>query len=92
MAGLQKGQVTFYNLDGDETQKEMTEIIWDAQAAEKAGFEYFMMKEIHEQPKTITDMLGAFIRDGGIDLSEVGMTDERIKSISHFYIVACGEI
>lgn len=90
IARLQKGEITFYNLDGDEIQKELTEIKWDAQAAEKAGFEHFMMKEIHEQPKAITDTLNSVITDGRIDLSLIGMEEEEIKNISQIYIVACG--
>ena len=84
---LQKGNVTFYNLDGDEIEKDLVEIQWDAEAAEKAGFEHFMMKEIHEQPKAIRDTINSVVRDGKIDLSGVGITEEEIQKI---YIVACG--
>lgn len=87
---LEKGKVTFFNLDGDEIQKDLVEIQWDAKAAEKAGFEHFMMKEIDEQPKAITDTLNSVIRDGQIDFSEIGLTEEEMKKISHIYIVACG--
>lgn len=87
---LQKGKVTFYNLDGDEIQKEPVEIQWDAEAAEKAGFEHFMMKEIHEQPKAVQDTLNSVIRDGKINLSNVGITKEEIIQLKHIYIVACG--
>ncbi len=87
---LGKGQVTFYNLDGDQVEKEATEIQWDAEAAEKAGYEHFMMKEIHEQPKAVSDTLRSVLRDGRIDLSDVGLTEEDIKEISRIYIVACG--
>ena len=90
MGRLTKDGVTFYNLDGDQIEKEKTEIKWDAEAAEKGGFEHFMMKEIHEQPRAITDTINAFVRDGKIDLSEVGLDDEKIKSLSQVYIVACG--
>ncbi len=87
---LGKGQVTFYNLDGDQVEKEATEIQWDAEAAEKAGYEHFMIKEIHEQPKAVSDTLRSVLRDGRIDLSDVGLTEEDIKEISQIYIVACG--
>ncbi|MDO5136121.1 MAG: glutamine--fructose-6-phosphate transaminase (isomerizing) [Eubacteriales bacterium] len=90
MARLKKGEITFYNLDGDEITKEMTQIKWDAQAAEKAGFEHFMMKEIHEQPKAVQDTLNSVIQDGRIDLSAVELSDEEIRSISQIHIVACG--
>ncbi len=87
---LQKGKITFYNLDGDEIEKEPTLIEWDAEAAEKAGFEHFMMKEIHEQPKAVTDTINSVVKDGRIDLSQVGLTEEEIRGISQIYIVACG--
>src|SRR5699024_3751579 len=87
---LRKGEVTFYNLDGDEIEKELTQIDWDAEAAEKAGYEHFMMKEIHEQPKAVSDTINSVVKDGKIDLSELGLTEEEIRGISQIYIVACG--
>lgn len=87
---LADGHATFYNLDGDEIEKDPVEITWDAEAAEKGGFEHFMMKEIHEQPKAIADTLNSAVKDGKIDLSAVGLTDEDIKNTSQIYIVACG--
>lgn len=90
MCRLQKGNVTFYNLDGDEIEKDLVEIQWDAEAAEKAGFEHFMMKEIHEQPKAIRDTINSVVRDGKIDLSGVGITEEEIQKLQQIYIVACG--
>ena len=87
---LQKGNVTFYNLDGDEIQKDLVEIQWDAEAAEKAGFEHFMMKEIHEQPKAVRDTINSVVRDGKIDLGGVGITEEEIQKLQQIYIVACG--
>ena len=90
MARVRKGEITFYNLDGDEIQKEPKTIEWDAEAAEKAGFEHFMMKEIHEQPKAVRDTLNSVLKDDYIDLTEVGLTEEDIRKISQIYIVACG--
>ena len=90
MAKLSAGQVTFYNLDGEEVQKEMKEITWNAEAAEKGGFEHFMMKEIHEQPRAVQDTLNSVWKDGRIDLEEVGLSDEEIRKLSRIYIVACG--
>ena len=87
---LQKGNVTFYNLDGDEIGKDLVEIQWDAEAAEKAGFEHFMMKEIHEQPKAVRDTVNSVVRDGKIDLGGVGITEEEIQKLQQIYIVACG--
>ena len=90
MCRLQKGNVTFYNLDGDEIGKDLVEIQWDAEAAEKAGFEHFMMKEIHEQPKAVRDTVNSVVRDGKIDLGGVGITEEEIQKLQQIYIVACG--
>lgn len=87
---LAGGHITFYNLDGDEIEKELVEIKWDAKAAEKGGYEHFMMKEIHEQPKAVKDTLNSVLKDGKLDLSAVELTDEEIKKISQIYIVACG--
>ena len=87
---LADGHATFYNLDGDEIEKQTTEIKWDAEAAEKGGYEHFMMKEIHEQPKAIADTLNSVLKDGKLDLSAVELSDEEIKKISQIYIVACG--
>jgi glucosamine--fructose-6-phosphate aminotransferase (isomerizing) len=90
MARLTPGEAEFYNLDGDQIEKELVEITWSAEAAEKGGFEHFMMKEIHEQPRAITDTINSFVKNGAIDLSEVGLSEDEIKKISQIYIVACG--
>ena len=89
-ARLTPGEAHFFNLDGDEIEKQTTEIKWDAEAAEKAGFEHFMMKEIHEQPKAVQDTLGSVIKNNCIDLSSVEITEEEIRKFEQIYIVACG--
>ena len=90
MAHVKKGEIAFYNLDGEEIEKELKTIEWDAEAAEKAGFEHFMMKEIHEQPKAVSDTINSVVKDGKIDLSEVGLDEDTIRNVSQIYIVACG--
>ena len=87
---LTPGEAHFYNLDGDEIEKQTTRIEWDAQSAEKAGFEHFMMKEIHEQPKAVKDTLNSVIKDGSIDLISAGLTEEEIEKFDQVYIAACG--
>ncbi len=89
-ARVRAGEAVFYDLNGDAVQKDSVEITWDAEAAEKGGYEHFMMKEIHEQPKAVKDTLGSVLKDGRIDLSTVGLTDEEIKAITSITIVACG--
>ena len=90
IAKLEKGAVTFFNIDREEITKPLTEIKWDAEAAEKRGFEHFMLKEIHEQPKVVRDTINSVIKDGKIDFSDVGLTDEEMQKVSQIYIVACG--
>ena len=90
MAKITAGNVEFYNIDGDVIDKERVEIEWDAESAEKGGYEHFMMKEIHEQPKAVEDTINSVVKDGKIDLSEIGLTDNDIKDVSQIYIVACG--
>ena len=87
---LNKGVVRFFDLDGYAKPKELSEVTWDAQAAEKGGFEHFMMKEIHEQARAVKDTFGAVYHSGAINLNEIGLTDEIIKSTSQIYIIACG--
>lgn len=89
-ARLTPGEAHFYNLDGDEIEKQTTRIDWNAQSAEKAGFEHFMMKEIHEQPKAVKNTLNSVIKDGSIDVTLAGLTEEEIKKFDQIYIVACG--
>ncbi len=90
LARLTPGTVTFFNLDGDTVEKDSVEIKWDAEAAEKGGFEHFMMKEIYEQPKAVRDTLNSLIKDNRVDLTSVGLSDEDIRNISQLHIVACG--
>ena len=90
IAELSKDEIHFYNIDREEIQKEMVEIKWDAESAEKGGYEHFMLKEIHEQPKAVQDTVGAYVKDGQIDLSEVGLTSEMLAGLERIYIVACG--
>ena len=87
MARVRKGEITFYNLDGDEIEKELKTIDWNAEAAEKAGYEHFMMKEIHEQPKAVQDTLSSVIKNNCIDLSSVEITEEEIQQFEQIYIV-----
>ena len=90
IARIKGSEIHFYNIDHEELQKELTEIKWDAEAAEKGGFEHFMIKEIHEQPKVVKDTINSVIRENKIDFSEIGLDENTIKNISQIYIVACG--
>ncbi len=90
VARLSPGSVKFYDLNGDEIALPLTEITWDAEAAEKGGYEHFMLKEIHEQPAAVRDTLGSLIKNGKIDLTAAGITDDMISSLSQVIITACG--
>lgn len=90
VAELNKGSVKFFNLDQEEVEIEPKEVTWDAEAAEKNGYEHFMIKEIHEQPKAVKDTLKSVIKDGKIDLSEVGIDKETAEKLNRIIIVACG--
>lgn len=83
-------EICFYNIDLEEIEKEMVEIKWDAEAAEKGGYEHFMLKEIHEQPKAVQDTIGAYVKDDRISFREAGLDDETLKNLERIYIVACG--
>src|SRR5699024_515288 len=90
MARLEKGKVPFYNLDGDVIEKQLTQIDWDAEADEKGGLEHSMMKEIHEQPRAVSDTINSVVKEDRIDFSEAALTDEVIRSIQQITMVACG--
>ena len=90
IAKLEKGNVTFYNIDGEVIEKTLTEITWDAESAEKGGYEHFMLKEIHEQPKVIRDTINSVVSEGTVHFDSVNLTDEEMKFIDQIYIVACG--
>lgn len=87
---MTKDSMEFFNVDEEALEKEAVHIDWDVNAAEKGGFEHFMLKEMYEQPKAITDTFAPRIRDGEIVIEELGMTDEEIKAIKKIMIVACG--
>lgn len=87
---LKEDGITFFNVDGEEIQKESTRIEWDINAAEKGGYEHFMLKEMYEQPKTVRDTLSPRIKEGKVVIEELGMSDEEICAIQKIHIVACG--
>lgn len=87
---LTRDGVSFYNGDLDAVNKEMSTVSWDISAAEKGGYEHFMLKEIHEQPKAVKDTINPRIRGSEIVIEELNMSDEDIKKLRKIYIVACG--
>ena len=87
---LKKDSLQFYSVDEEEIYKEPVTIDWDANAAEKEGYEHFMLKEIYEQPKTVADTLSPRIKNGDIVIEELNMTDEELRAVKKIHIVACG--
>lgn len=87
---LTREDLEFYNIDEEILEKEPVTIDWDVNAAEKGGYEYFMLKEMYEQPKAVADTLNPRLKDGDIVIEELGMSDEEIRSIRKIYIIACG--
>ena len=94
MVRLTPDAVEVYDLNGDVNEKPVTEITWDAEAAEKGGYEHFMMKEIHEQPKVIRDTISSVVKgepgSSTLDLSGCGLSQEELKKVSRIWYVACG--
>ncbi len=87
---MQAGSLRFYTEDEIEIQKECVHIDWDADAAEKGGYEHFMLKEIYEQPKILHDTIHPRLKNGGIEFEEWNMTQEQMQAINKIHIVACG--
>ena len=90
IAVLTRDAVEFYNPDGDPVEKTIEHIEWDIEAAEKGGYEHFMMKEICEQPKAVRDTIAPRIRNGRVVLDDITLTAEQLKSFTKICIVACG--
>ena len=88
---LTKDDIVIYNDVGDKVKRDVFNVTWDADAAEKEGYDHFMLKEIHEQPKGISEtLLRRINEDGSINLDGISMTKEDIEGFNKVYIVACG--
>jgi len=90
VARIEAGKAEFFDIDSEHITIEPSEIKWDVDAAERGGYEHFMIKEIHEQPKAVADTLNSILKDGKLNLDEIGLTDEMIRSFKNIHIVACG--
>ncbi|MCI7263362.1 MAG: glutamine--fructose-6-phosphate transaminase (isomerizing), partial [Clostridiaceae bacterium] len=90
IAVLSRGGITFYNMDEEALEKKSVRIDWDVNAAEKGGYEHFLLKEIYEQPKAVRDTISPRIQNGEVVIEELGMTEEEIRNIGKIMIVACG--
>lgn len=89
-AELTADHLTVYDCTGQPIQKKISRVIWDIEAAEKGGYDHFMLKEIMEQPEAIRKAAFTRIRDNRICFEDLSLDEEYIKNISKLYIVACG--
>ena len=87
---LTEDKLEFYNIDEEVIEKETTHIDWDVNAAEKGGYEHFMLKEMYEQPKAILDTFSPRIKGNEVVIDELGMSDDEIRAVKKIMIVACG--
>ena len=90
IARLTPDSIEFFNIDREPVEKQAATIEWDAEAAEKGGYEHFMMKEIHEQPAAVRDTISPRIKDGRVDLSELSLDEAALRQVRRLYIVGCG--
>lgn len=90
LAELTATEAKFYNIDREEVKKETLEVNWDAEAAEKGGFEHYMLKEIHEQPTAVRDTLGAYMHGGSIKFGDAGLDWKKLGTFTRIYFVGCG--
>ncbi|MDF2544448.1 MAG: hypothetical protein K0S47_4166 [Herbinix sp.] len=87
---LTRDNINFYNSDLEPVEKEINTIKWDISAAEKGGYEHFMLKEIYEQPKAVRDTIHPRVKENSIVIDELNMSEEDIKGLKKIFIVACG--
>ncbi len=90
VAVLKADSVKILDLDKNEVKKDIFKVDWDIEAAEKSGYDHFMLKEIHEQPKVVRDNLNSRLKDSGVELDGIKLGREELKNINRIYIVACG--
>lgn len=90
IAALREDGLAFFSVDEEKLEKAPVTIDWDANAAEKAGYEHFMLKEMYEQPKTVTDTISPRVRNNDIVIDELNMSEEALKAVRKIHIVACG--
>jgi len=90
IAIVEKDKITILDNDLEEIHKEIQSASWDRQSAEKEGYPHFMLKEIHDQPKVLMNAINPRLKDHKIDFTDEGLSDDFLKSITKFHMVACG--
>ncbi len=90
VAIVRPDSVVVMNEFGDAVEKEIMTVTWDMSAAEKGGYQHFMLKEIMEQPKAVADTVKPRIKNDAVVFEDNGLTDERLREIEHIHIIGCG--
>jgi glucosamine--fructose-6-phosphate aminotransferase (isomerizing) len=90
VVSLTEDGARFVDVEDGEVEREVIEVDWDLDEAEKSGYETFMLKEIYEQPEAVAETLGDRIRHGELVLESLGMTEEQLRNLRRIVIVACG--
>ena len=90
IADITPDRITVYDSIGKNLEKSITRIAWDIAAAEKGGYDHFMLKEIMEQPKAVADTVKPRIKNDAVVFEDNGLTDERLREIEHIHIIGCG--
>ena len=90
VAVLTADSVKILDLDKNEVKKDIFKVDWDIEAAEKSGYDHFMLKEIHEQPKVVRDNLNSRLKENGVELDSIKLGEKELRNINRIYIVACG--
>src|SRR2546421_2714803 len=87
---INKDGVTITDIDGNVQEREPEEVTWDEDAAEKGGYETFMLKEIHEQPDAVAETVADRLASGTVELGDIGISDDELRGLRRIVIVACG--
>jgi glutamine---fructose-6-phosphate transaminase (isomerizing) len=90
VVAITKDGASFYSVEDGPREREPFEVDWDDEAAEKHGYETFMLKEIYEQPQAVADTIGERIRGGRLELEEIGLTDLEIQNLRRMVVLATG--
>ena len=90
VVAITKDGARFVDVDDGEVEREVIEVDWDLEAAEKSGYETFMLKEIYEQPAAVKETLGERVRHGRLELEELGLSDDELRNLRRIVILACG--
>jgi glucosamine--fructose-6-phosphate aminotransferase (isomerizing) len=90
VVAITKDGARFVDVDDGDVEREVIEVDWDLEAAEKSGYETFMLKEIYEQPDAVEETLGERVRHGRLELEELGLTDDELRNLRRIVILACG--